>query len=98
MDIQAAAPYELTNTRHGLMLANRNDVYMGQALMLYGECCAARTVVPTAWSSCALPSPYADHITCPWAGTAISHAHTGVDGSECQSSRFLASWVRPAAW
>ncbi|MGP8068522.1 MAG: FkbM family methyltransferase [Candidatus Bathyarchaeia archaeon] len=34
-----AAPYELTNTRHGLMLVNRNDVYMGQAYLLYGECC-----------------------------------------------------------
>jgi FkbM family methyltransferase len=37
--IAAAAPYELTNTRHGTMLVNRNDVYMGQALLLYGECC-----------------------------------------------------------
>jgi FkbM family methyltransferase len=37
--IQAAPPYELTNTRHGVMLVNRNDVYMGQALLLYGECC-----------------------------------------------------------
>lgn len=39
MSIQAAAPYELTQTRHGVMLVNRNDVYMGQALLLYGECC-----------------------------------------------------------
>jgi len=39
MSILAAAPYELTQTRHGVMLANRNDVYMGQALLLYGECC-----------------------------------------------------------
>jgi FkbM family methyltransferase len=37
--ISVAAPYELTNTRHGVMLVNRNDVYMGQALLLYGECC-----------------------------------------------------------
>ena len=37
--VSAAAPYELTSTRHGTMLVNRNDVYMGQALLLYGECC-----------------------------------------------------------
>jgi FkbM family methyltransferase len=39
MSIKAAEPYELAETRHGLMLVNRNDVYMGQALLLYGECC-----------------------------------------------------------
>lgn len=39
MDIKAAPPYELTDTRHGVMLANPNDVYMGLALLLYGECC-----------------------------------------------------------
>jgi FkbM family methyltransferase len=39
MTIAAAAPYELVDTRRGPMLINRNDVYMGQALMLYGECC-----------------------------------------------------------
>jgi FkbM family methyltransferase len=33
-----AEPYELTITRHGVMLANRNDVYMGQALIRYGDC------------------------------------------------------------
>lgn len=32
------APYALTETRHGLMLVNRNDLYMGQALLHYGEC------------------------------------------------------------
>jgi FkbM family methyltransferase len=37
--VQVAPPYELVATRHGTMLVNRNDVYMGQALMLYGECC-----------------------------------------------------------
>jgi len=37
--VAAVTPYELVNTRHGPMLINRNDVYMGQALMLYGECC-----------------------------------------------------------
>lgn len=34
-----ADPYELTPCRHGLMLVNRNDIYMGQALLKYGECC-----------------------------------------------------------
>src|SRR5581483_8350098 len=33
-----AAPYELTETRHGTMLVNRNDYYMGQSLLIYGEC------------------------------------------------------------
>ena len=36
--MKVADPYELTETRHGVMLVNRNDVYMGQALLLYGEC------------------------------------------------------------
>ena len=30
-------PYEPVNTRYGPMLVNRNDVYIGQALMRYGE-------------------------------------------------------------
>lgn len=29
--------YELTQTRHGLMLANPQDFYIGQALMQFGE-------------------------------------------------------------
>lgn len=33
-----AEPYELTETKHGLMLVNRNDYYMGQSLLIYGEC------------------------------------------------------------
>lgn len=33
-----AAPYELTETRHGTMLVNRNDYFMGQSLLAYGEC------------------------------------------------------------
>lgn len=37
--MKIAEPYELTETRHGVMLVNRNDVYMGNALLLYGECC-----------------------------------------------------------
>lgn len=31
-------PYALTETKHGLMLVNPNDYYMGQALLAYGEC------------------------------------------------------------
>jgi FkbM family methyltransferase len=34
-----APPYQLSSTRHGAMLANSNDVYMGQAFLRYGECC-----------------------------------------------------------
>jgi FkbM family methyltransferase len=37
--MKIADPYELTETRHGPMLVNRNDFYMGKALLLYGECC-----------------------------------------------------------
>jgi FkbM family methyltransferase len=37
--MKVADPYELVETRHGVMLVNRNDIYMGQALLLYGECC-----------------------------------------------------------
>lgn len=33
-----APPYELTETRHGVMLVNRNDHFMGQSLLAYGEC------------------------------------------------------------
>ena len=33
------APYQLSSTRHGIMLLNSNDVYMGQAFLQYGECC-----------------------------------------------------------
>jgi len=35
--VQALPPYQLVNTRHGPMLANPNDVYVGQALLRYGE-------------------------------------------------------------
>ncbi len=37
--VTAAAPYQLSSTRHGTMLINSNDVYMGQAFLQYGECC-----------------------------------------------------------
>ena len=33
------SPYQLTQTRNGLMLDNPNDTYMGRALLEYGECC-----------------------------------------------------------
>lgn len=35
--IEAAPPYALVRSRHGLMLVNRNDFYIGQALIQYGE-------------------------------------------------------------
>jgi len=31
--------YQLVPTRHGSMVVNRNDVFMGQAFLRYGECC-----------------------------------------------------------
>ena len=34
-----APPYKLVQARHGWMLVNANDVYMGQAVLRYGECC-----------------------------------------------------------
>ena len=36
---QIAPPYELIATRHGSMLVNPNDIYMGQSFLRYGECC-----------------------------------------------------------
>jgi FkbM family methyltransferase len=33
-----AEPYVLTEAKHGIMLVNRNDFYMGQSLLVYGEC------------------------------------------------------------
>ncbi|HWZ52003.1 MAG TPA: FkbM family methyltransferase [Granulicella sp.] len=37
MDV--AEPYQLVPTKHGPVLVNRHDFYMGQAFMKYGECC-----------------------------------------------------------
>jgi FkbM family methyltransferase len=34
-----APPYRLIPTRHGVMLVNCNDIYMGQSFLRYGECC-----------------------------------------------------------
>lgn len=34
-----AEPYRLVESRHGWMLANEHDAYLGLALITYGECC-----------------------------------------------------------
>jgi len=35
----AGAPYKLVRARHGFVLANPNDAYLGKAVITYGECC-----------------------------------------------------------
>jgi FkbM family methyltransferase len=35
--IKVAPPYQLVKARHGVMLANKNDIYQGAALVEYGE-------------------------------------------------------------
>jgi FkbM family methyltransferase len=42
-EIKVAAPYQLVAARHGVMLCNANDFYMGKALITYGECCETET-------------------------------------------------------
>ena len=37
--IAVAPPYRLVSSRHGWMLVNVNDFYLGQAILNYGECC-----------------------------------------------------------
>lgn len=37
--VPCAPPYYLVPTRHGLFLANPQDVYLGRALAIYRECC-----------------------------------------------------------
>jgi len=37
--IAMAPPYRLVSSRHGWMLVNVNDFYLGQAILNYGECC-----------------------------------------------------------
>jgi FkbM family methyltransferase len=37
--LDVGAPYKLVESRHGWMLANPNDTYLGQAILEYGECC-----------------------------------------------------------
>jgi FkbM family methyltransferase len=39
--IDVAPPYKLVRARHGWMLVNPNDIYLGQAIIQYGECCEA---------------------------------------------------------
>ena len=41
--ISTAPPYVLSPSRHGVMLVNSNDVYMGMAYLKYGECCQIET-------------------------------------------------------
>jgi len=36
-EVTVAPPYQLVPTRHGTMLVNVNDIYMGQAFLRYGE-------------------------------------------------------------
>jgi FkbM family methyltransferase len=40
-----AANTQLVQTRHGWMLANPNDFYLGRALLEYGECCELESAV-----------------------------------------------------
>ncbi|CAB3773998.1 FkbM family methyltransferase [Paraburkholderia humisilvae] len=47
--IGVADPYDLVSTRYGLMLANRNDVYIGRALIVYGEYCECETQFLKRW-------------------------------------------------
>lgn len=37
--VEVSAPYTLVEARHGWFLANRHDIYLGQAILRYGECC-----------------------------------------------------------
>jgi FkbM family methyltransferase len=42
--LDVAPPFTLVESRHGWMLVNRNDVYLGQAILRYGECCELEVV------------------------------------------------------
>ena len=37
--VDVAPPYKLVRARHGWMLVNPNDAYLGRAILEYGECC-----------------------------------------------------------
>lgn len=37
--LDVGAPYKLVASRHGWMLVNPNDMYLGRAILDYGECC-----------------------------------------------------------
>lgn len=43
--LEVGRPYRLVRARHGLMLANPNDEYLGKAITTYGECCELETVL-----------------------------------------------------
>lgn len=38
-DVNVPPPYRLIQSRHGAMLVNANDFYLGRAIIEYGECC-----------------------------------------------------------
>ncbi|MBX9902601.1 MAG: FkbM family methyltransferase [Burkholderiaceae bacterium] len=39
IDIYVPPPFRLIQSRHGTMIVNTNDRYMGRAIIEYGECC-----------------------------------------------------------
>ena len=47
--VDVASPYRLVQARHGWMLVNGNDVYMGQAILRYGECCEIEVAFLLKW-------------------------------------------------
>lgn len=47
--LDVATPYKLVRARHGWMLVNANDVYMGQAILRYGECCEIEVAFLLKW-------------------------------------------------
>ena len=47
--IDVAPPYKLVQARHGWMLVNVNDVYLGQAVLRYGECCEIEVAFLLKW-------------------------------------------------
>jgi len=49
--IDVAAPFKLVRARHGWMLVNPNDAYMGQAVIEYGECCEIEVEFLVRWMS-----------------------------------------------
>lgn len=51
LNAQPADPYQLVQARYGTMLANRNDRYIGHALIEYGEYCEIETQFLQQWIS-----------------------------------------------
>jgi len=39
LPMDLGSPYKLAQSRHGWMLVNPNDMYLGRAILEYGECC-----------------------------------------------------------